>query len=195
MEANFSYYRGLSRLTADYLGAVSGTLEMLKLPVRLPRVGGPAAVPASEPLASVASPPEAHAPAGPAMVLEGEAGARALGVFLVENRLQHRVSAPILASAFGDPNGREVRPGLAFEPEVVTLEPAEQLLVRVVAVIDQQLEPEVDYRGELTIPGLSGNRVMLVLRRRVAPGSGSPPRRPRRATAGRRTSKRPTLRD
>ncbi len=195
MEANFSYYRGLSRLTADYLGAVFGTLETLRLPVRLAPGGRPAAVPASEPPVTVTSSPQPPATAGPAMVLEGEAGTRVLGVFLVENKLQHRVSAPISASAFSDPNGREVRPGLAFEPEIVTLEPAEQLLVRVVAVLDEQLEPQVDYRGELTIPGLSGNRVKLVLRRRLTPPSGSQPKHARRPTAGRGTAKKPTARD
>jgi hypothetical protein len=132
------------------------------------------------------------------MVLEAAAGDRALGVFLVENRLQSRVSAPIMASAFTDPEGREFRPGLVFEPEVVTLDPGEQLLVRVAALLDEPLLPEVDYRGELTIPGLSGSRVKLVLRQRPAPGPPAPPARRRGASrdrpAGAKAARRPRAR-
>jgi hypothetical protein len=45
--------------------------------------------------------------------------------------------------------------------------------------VDQSLEPEMSYRGEVTVPGLTGGRVRLVLRqRRGHPEPASPPAPP-----------------
>lgn len=159
IEANVRYYEALGQATADYVKALVDVLRDLPLTIRAgtePRPGAP--------------PPSAAR--FPAMVLEAEAGGHALGVFLVENKLDRKVSAPIVASAFVAPDGREVHPVLGFDPEVVTLDPGEQILVRVTAAIDEQLESGVTYRGEVTVPGLSGSRVPLVVRCR--PGFPSP---------------------
>ena len=102
------------------------------------------------------------------MVLEAEGGGTAIGVFLVENLLDEKVSAPVSASAFAAPDGREVAVPLAFEPEVVILEPGEQILVRVTAQLADDLEADVSYRAELAVPGVIGTKVPIVARRRAA---------------------------
>src|SRR2546423_7096496 len=160
MEANLRYYEGLIGLSADYLGAVLGTLGQFRLPqpaVRQPAASGGA--PAAAPDVHV------HSPA-PALVLEAQPGRAAMGAFLVENHLAERVVAPIVTSAFRDPAGREVRPQLRFDPESIALNPGEQILVRVAAAIDAGIEAGTTYRGEVSIPGLSNSRVRLAIRRR-----------------------------
>jgi hypothetical protein len=102
------------------------------------------------------------------------AGCTAVGVFLVENHLDHEVSARPVASVFVDSAGRQVRPEVKFDPEVVTLRGGEQLLVRVMAVIDETLEPDVRYQGEVTIPELTGTRISIVLRRPAVSRPGAP---------------------
>ena len=102
------------------------------------------------------------------MVLEAEGGGTAIGVFLVENLLAEKVSAPVSASSFADPDGREVAVPLAFDPEVVILEPGEQILVRVTAQVADDLEADVSYRAELAVPGVIGTKVPIVARRRAA---------------------------
>jgi hypothetical protein len=154
LEANARYYEALGQVTTDYLKALAGVLGEVRLPASL---GGRAAA---------SAPPAASAPAPSAMVLEAPAGQTAVGAFMVQNGLGQHVAAPVVTSAFLDPSGAEVRPALTFEPDVVSLESGEQVLVRVTAAIDERLEPGVGYRGEVTVPGLSGDRVALVLRRR-----------------------------
>jgi hypothetical protein len=156
LEANARYYEALGQVTTEYLKALVGVLGDVKLPASL-------AGRAAAPVPPAATPP---APAPSAMVLEAPAGQPAVGAFMVQNRLGQRVAAPVVTSAFLDPSGVEVRPALAFEPDVVSLESGEQVLVRVTATIDERLEPGVGYRGEVTVPGLSGDRIALVLRRR-----------------------------
>jgi hypothetical protein len=107
------------------------------------------------------------------MVLEGEAGSPALGVFLVVNHLGHEVSARVTASAFSDADGRSVQPSFIFDPDLIVLAPAEQVLVRVMLLIEDSLEPDVRYRGEFTIPELAGTHIPIVLRRRPAEDKSS----------------------
>jgi hypothetical protein len=183
LEANARYYEALGQVTTDYLKALAGVLGDIKLPASL---GGRGAAPA-------APAPAAPAPAPSAMVLEAPAGQTAVGAFMVQNRLGQRVAAPVVPSAFLDPSGAEVRPALAFEPDVVSLESGEQVLVRVTATIDERLEPGVGYRGEVTVPGLSGDRIALVLRRRdgTAQSVATPaPSAARRRARGRRAGSR-----
>jgi hypothetical protein len=106
------------------------------------------------------------APAGHTMLLEGKAAQLALGVFLVENLLPERVLATVVASAFVDDERRAVRPTLGFDPEVIDLEPREQVLVRVAARMDDALEPGIRYRGDLSVLGLPGTHIPVVLFRR-----------------------------
>jgi hypothetical protein len=119
------------------------------------------------------------------LVLEAEAGDAALGVFMVENLLGEKVSAPVTTTPFADSEGREVQPELSFDPDVVTLEPGEQMLVRVAVAIDDAFEPEIAYRGDVRVPGPVGTHVPLVLRRRpdeVEPRAGARRQAPARSS-------------
>lgn len=149
-DLNVRYYRAVGRLALDYWRGVAGIVAAAAAPR--------AAVPAADPPARPA----------PVMALEAAEGGSAVGVFMVENNLSRRVSGPIHAGPFLDATGREVETALRFEPEVATLEPGEQLLVQVSAEVSGDLDPGVDYRGEIHVPDLAGTRVPVVLRR-VAP--------------------------
>ena len=157
LEANLQYYAALGRLTVDYLEALGSIARQVEVPAR------------TLTFRQTAPATPAPAPAPPAVtVLEAEAGGTAIGVFLVENLLTEKVSAPVSASAVAAPDGREVTVPLAFDPEVVVLEPGEQILVRVAARVDDGLEADVSYRAEVAVPGVIGTRVPIVVRRRAA---------------------------
>jgi hypothetical protein len=174
LDLNTRYYGAIGRLTVDYLKDLASTVSTLGTPQP---TGGHNAVGAQAPRTththgSTPSAAPQTSTAG-AMVLEGEIGSRALGVFLVENHLSHEVSAKVIASAFIDESGRMVRPVLVFDPETIALRPGEQSLARVTAVIDATLEPGVRYAGQFTIPELTGTRIPVVLRRRAGHEQGA----------------------
>ncbi len=168
-EANLRYYEAVGRLSIDYVRAVAGAVGSLGGPPQ----GRPPAAPVH-----ARDRPSAAGASAPALVLEAEAGGSAVGAFMVENLLGEEISAPVAASAFVSPEGHEVRPRLSFDPEVVVLGPGEQVLVRAVAAFDDALEAGVGYRGEVTVPGLGGRGLSIVLRRRVSEET-PPPRAPR----------------
>jgi len=187
LDANLRFYGALGRLTADYFRDLIGVLGGVQ--------ATPAAGPAQETRPSPAAPETPRPPKRTAvMVLEEAAGKTAVGVFLVENNLGREVAERPVSSAFVDAAGRKVEPALRFDPEAVALAPGEQLLVRVMAVIDETLEPEVRYQGEVTIPGLTSTAIPIVLRRRAADGPvEAPPSRaaaPNKTPGGRARSKR-----
>lgn len=160
----------------DYVRAVAGAVGGLG-------AGSPASGAAARPSAHPGPAPDAGMSA-PALVLEAEAGESAVGAFIVENLLSEGMSSPVVASAFASPEGHELRLGLTFEPEVVVLAPREQVMVRVVATIDEALEAGVGYRGEVTVPGLVGRGLSIVVRR--LPSKEASPRptpRPRRGSS------------
>jgi hypothetical protein len=152
VELNVGYYRAVGRLVVDYWRASAGVVSELAGTTTTTR---PA--PMQPPAASVAP--------APVMALEAQSGRTAHGVFMVENRLGTSVSGPISVGTLADESGREVEVPLTFEPDVVTLDPGEQLLVQVAAHIGSGLAPGVDYRGEIRVPGLAGTRIPVVLRR------------------------------
>jgi hypothetical protein len=100
------------------------------------------------------------------LVLEAEAGVTAVGVFLVENNLGHAINARPRVSGFADGYDRHVHPEMTFEPPELALGPGEQTLVRILAAIDASMEPNIRYRGELTVEELPGTRIPIVIRRR-----------------------------
>ena len=145
--AQRSYLAGLERLTADHIGT------MLALARGAEAGTAPAPVAARD----------------PAILLEGAAGATAAGGFLVENHLDHAISAPLRVSPFVSAAGQTVDVRLVFEPEVVTLEPREQLLVRVGTRLDAQLADSGGYWGRLGVPELPGTELVVLVR--VASGT------------------------
>src|SRR4051794_3207167 len=151
-DANLPYYEALGKLTIDYVRTLRGPAAGIDPVVPLPPQSAPAPAPA----------------AAPTLVLEAEAGGIGIGAFMVQNLLEERVSAPVSVSPYVAPDGREAALTLSLDPEVVTLEPGEQVLVRAAVRIDEGLEVGVGYRGEIGVPGLTGTRVPVVLRRREA---------------------------
>jgi hypothetical protein len=158
-DAYVAYYRSVGRLTANYARAVAGTAGELR--------PGPSEQPTARPTTAASAPAT--------MALEAEVGAVAVGMFVVENSGLSRVSGALELSSLIDPNGQDVHPELGFEPERVTLEPGEQMVVQAAVKIDRSLRTGVDYRGEVSVPGLPGTRVPIVVRRlasRRRPASG-----------------------
>jgi hypothetical protein len=166
LDANVRYCTAMGLLAIDCIETLLAKVSDLPLKMPTGNTSPPAGTAPTKPSA-----PGVSAARASTLVLEGEAGRQALGVFLVENGLPQKVSAPVVASPFTDPEGREIHPALQFDPSIINLEPGEQILVRIVAYIDESLVPEVRYRGEASVPGLSGTHVPLVLLRRAADSS------------------------
>jgi len=119
----------------------------------------------------------------PSLVIEASAGTTAKGVFLVENTLPRRIESPILTSAFADASGRTIRAPLRLEPDVVSLEPGEEMLITVVVDMDESVPPDARFTGRFTVPGLADTYVEAVLVRRGSPApAGATAARPRAAT-------------
>jgi hypothetical protein len=100
------------------------------------------------------------------ILLEGEAGRRAFGLFVVENNLPQQISARVEVGPLVDPNGREIKAVLRFEPGVITLAPKEQVVAKVSARISRGLIAGVRYQGEIRVPGIAGARIPIVVRRK-----------------------------
>ena len=156
-EANLRYYSGYAKLTRDYIEEIVGSSRGTRRSTTSPLGATPART------ASTAGAP-ARSPQ-PAMALAGKLGARPAATFVVENGLNRRVHAPLLASSFRGSDESERSIALTLKPEEIDLAPGDQLLVRVSARIQDDLELGVSYRGEVTAPGLPGARVALVVRR------------------------------
>lgn len=167
LDANVQYYTTVTKLAAECFQALLGSIANLSS-----QQPGDSATARDETVKAKTSAPQ-ETPVS-TMVLEAEAGGRALGVFLVENGMPHDVNAPMLISAFVDSSGHEAHPPLKLDPEVIKLEPGEQVLVRVMVVIDENLKPGARYRGEISVPGLPGTRVPLVLQRRESAEAVAP---------------------
>jgi hypothetical protein len=109
----------------------------------------------------------------PRLLLEAEAGDHASAIFLVENSRPECVSGQFSVSGFVDATGRQASPTIMFSPSEIRLEPGEQTLVQVVALIDKALEPDVRYLAEISIPGLSDSRVTIAACRRAGRAASS----------------------
>jgi len=154
-EANLRYYSGYAKLTREYFDELAGSIQGAR---KTPTSSGGVIGAAPTRRKDSPSPP-------PAMALEGKLGTSPVGAFVVENGLARVVRAPLLASSFRGPGGAEISLPLTFDPEEIDLAPGDQVLVRVTAPIEEGLEPGAQYRGDVTVPGLPGTRVGLVIRR------------------------------
>ncbi len=185
MDANAEYYRALGTLSKEYWRAMFGVWRDLLggLPAAITTAGR--AVPADRAGGGSA------ASRDPALVLEAESGQEAQGVFRVENRLTRHVSTPVVTSAFTSRAGQGVAPVLRIVPGTVALAPGAGTMVQIVAVITDDLEPGVDYHGEVYVPDLSERGIPVLIRRRGAAAAetpASPPARRKRRKARRSPS-------
>jgi hypothetical protein len=161
IDAQLEYYRSVGQLSLEFARAALGVVRADRSTptVRLP-------------VEPVAEPPQsALLAAAPVLALEAEEGSWAVGMFVVENSTGTRVSAPVELAALADAEGRRVHGEVRFEPEVITLQPGEQTLVQIAVEVTRGLRRGVDYRGEVSVPGLTGTRIPLVVRRVAAPRS------------------------
>jgi hypothetical protein len=188
VDANMRYYEALGRVTQEYWKAIFGIVR--ELPVRFG-----AASPAATAAHGSGGIPNPTATATTAtLVLEAESGGEARGVFLVENRLGRVVSTAVVTSAFTNPSGRALQPTIRVEPGVVTLPPGGRTLVQIFAVLDDNLETDIPYRGEVNVPGLSESGIPVMLRRLGGSvGAASPEEKPA-GGAGRRGTGKPAKR-
>ncbi len=164
-EANLRYYEALGQVTQDYFRSLFGIVR--EIPIKIPGFGTATVSPGA---AAPARPANFTAPAAAAaatLVLEAEGGAETQGVFMVENRLSRTVSTAVVTSAFADPSGRTIHPRLLVNPSVVTLEPGGRTLVQIFAEVPADLEADVPYRGEVSVPGLSDHSIPVVMRRKA----------------------------
>lgn len=144
VQANAKFYKGWLDLSFEYFRTISqGFVDM-------PATGAPVQ--------------EADAGAG-ALVLEGEAGTTVRGSFLVSNDMEKPVSCTFDGSDFRDPRGAAAVARTSFEPSSLQLAPGEQRVVQVAIDIDDSLAPGVGYAGEISIRGMEGFNVPIVLRR------------------------------
>lgn len=151
VDAQVAYYRSVGQLGVEYARAVLGAVRSAR----------PSAAASPAPARELPTP----VAAAPVLALEAELGSTAVGVFVVENVTGARVSAPIEVPVLADADGRGLTAGLRFEPEVVTLAPGEQTLVQLGVEVTRSFRVGVDYRGEVSVPGLVGTRIPLVVRR------------------------------
>jgi hypothetical protein len=150
LDAGLRYYGRLGRLALQ-----GGALFVPAMGELRPQ---PVAAPAEPPARAAAADASAGRRAERTVLLEAAVGKPGLGVFLVENLTAEPVSGPA---------GEQVPSALRFSPDKIALEPGDQVLVQVAAAVDQALEPGVRYRAEISIPGLSGVSVPIVVRRRL----------------------------
>jgi hypothetical protein len=184
MEANLRYYEALGGITQDYVKALLGVFR--DMPIRIGKGSGTTAATAKP----AAKPANATVSASAAtLVLEAAAGSEAQGVFLVENKLSRTVSTAVMMSEFADPSGRAVRPVLRVVPNVVTLEPGGRTLVQIIAEVSGDLETDVPYRGEVSVPGLSDHGIPVMLRRRVEGEAPAAAAKKRSARTGRKSTR------
>jgi len=149
-EASLRYWGRLGRLTFESVAALVPLVAELR--------------PAD---ADGAALPDRDSPA-PTIVVEAEAGQAGIGVFLLENTTPQQLSIPVSVSPFHDPDGNEVKPIVAFRPDVILLDPGDQLVVQVAVAVNETLEPDVRYHAEISVPGLSQTRIPIVVRRRAS---------------------------
>lgn len=112
-----------------------------------------------------AAPSSTAIPAPAAIMLEGQAGTRAFGLFVVENNLPQQISTPVEVGPLVDPDGREIPSALRFEPGIITLAPKQQVVAKVSADISRGLLAGVQYRAEMRVPGIPSARIPIIVRR------------------------------
>ena len=172
VDLNVRYYSGMGQLMATYVKDLVMTFSDL------------ASTQMKAQPRPQARPPVPQTQQSPVMVLETELGKDAMGVFLVENHLDHSISTRVVPSSFFDAARNEVRPSFVFDPEAVSLRSGEQVLVRVSVRIDDTFAPDVPYQGSFSIPQLTGSTVRIVLRRRsAAPETTTPEASPESVAA------------
>lgn len=146
METNLKFYSGLLDLSVNYLKNVGEIIS--EIPGQVNSTASPAGETSSA-----------------AIVLEAAANDKVHAPLMVENDLPREVCAEVSISAFTDSNGVEHAVDIQSKPASMTLQPGEKTLIQIHAMISEDLEEGMSYRGFVTIPELSENSIPIVVRR------------------------------
>ena len=121
LEATVRFYSTIGELAVNYLQSLVTSATTVE-PTRTSKAdaGASANQPVIRPGPLTKSPHPIST-----MVLEADGGARAIGVFLVENLLARPVTATPAASELMGEDGRKVKASLIFQPPSITLAPGE----------------------------------------------------------------------
>ena len=92
------------------------------------------------------------------MLLAAKPGNDATASFLVENTLREGVTARIAVRATGP------AAALKVDPEMASLAPGEQCVVRARVTISPDMMAGQDYHGELAVPELASRTIPFVIR-------------------------------
>lgn len=117
------------------------------------------------------------------ILLEGKAGDRAFGLFVVENNLSQKISARLEVGRVVGPGGSEIKPVVRFTPGVITLATQEQVVAKVTVHISSKLVADMRYQGEILVPGIPGARIPIVIRRKPSNNSRTTAKRGERASS------------
>ena len=165
MDANLKYYESWGRLAGDWLRELQNAAAALRPTVNLPAVNVPVVTtPVSTPddgVSAAPSPATNGVATRAAVVLEGEPLAVASGALLVENHLDHAVTATVVADPFVDSNGVEIAVEFDVLPRSVELPARAAAIVRIHAELPSDAG---ELHSTLHVPDLPGTSVPVILR-------------------------------
>lgn len=173
IEANLAYYKGVLRLTTDYVRVLSQVAGALA-PEESETKGAdsaasspsapwqpPAPSPAVAPRESAPSP--SPAPVDAQLVLRGAPGQLAQAVLRVKNTLPREVKATLRASQVVDAKDRPVEIAMAATPGAVTLAPGAAQHIVISAQIPEGMLPDETYHTVLEIPDLAAQGIAVTI--------------------------------
>ena len=162
MDANVKYYESWGRLAGDWLRDLQSAAAALRPTVNLPPVNLPVVTTAPAPPADGVRPPSANGVAtAAAVVLEAEPHTVASGALLVENHLDHPVTATVVADPFVDADGVETAVEFDVLPRAVELAAHTAAIVRIHAELPDGVG---ELRSTLHVPDVPGTSVPVILR-------------------------------
>jgi hypothetical protein len=142
----------------EYFVGVAWALLRKRRPVAPVRRRAPAPSPA-------VAPSPAAAPAQPPIVLEAAVGERAVAAFAVANHSPEAMEATFALSPFRDAAGAVAPMTIEIDPPRVSLEAAQQVVVRIAAAVTDTMTAAAAYTGFLTVPGVAEQPIAVIVRR------------------------------
>lgn len=167
VELNLRYTSTLLHLSKDYLKDAGVVLTRDEAPAPEPAPG---------------TPPGA---ARPPLLIAGQRGDLANAAFAINNPGDKDMSVHLLVQ--GELSDDQVR----LSPERFTLQGGAGTIVRVLVAIDERLEVDRDYTGQVVAPGLSAQGVPFIVRRLAGDGAHveAPAAAPTQAVRSRRRTR------
>lgn len=155
-DANVRYWETMGRATSDYMQAVTKLWAEAPL-TWMPGTQRPQAT-------SAGTSPAGAPPTVPAILLEARVGEEARAMLMISNDLTRHVDADVVASPLTGPSG-DVRVKVRTHPSRVSLAGGAHEAVTLMVNITETLQPGVDYRAEVNVPGLAAQGVPVIVRR------------------------------